>query len=307
MKIPTAVHRIQIWDPATGKMRQRFLFRHQMIVGGDPKSDLRLDELEGLVAKLDLAERQLDLLQDGRSVAVTPREIFTIGPYALLWTPIEFNLFKIKSYKILGALLLMGVVIFSGWIFGSEPVCSNLEVRLATQNWSTRGLTEEEQTLLEEIRRGLESARDSFRERSWVRLSSQIRDFENRLDERTQRRECRTDKGFRDLEFKMKRSMFREHLQQQEHNEALKVLEDLLQSGESKGLRGLKRELMKSARELFLEGYRKEDESPEEGAELKDRATEICQRIGYENCFEGVSEFNQKTEEVSSPRTEESN
>lgn len=298
MNFRFVLHRLQVWDPATGRMRQRFFLRSQIIIGGDPKSDLRLAGLDGIFAKIDFSEGDLDLLREGRSLKIMAKEIFTVGPYALLWTPIDSSFLSPWKYSLLGVAGLILAVGLYVLLRGSEPICNQLEVRLARQQWSGRPLEGEEQVLLSEVRSAVESARQALTEKNWVKLKSQIRDVDQRLDLSTQRGACRTDRAVRDLEFKMRRGLFREHLERRELSEALAILQEMISAGGKKGTIGLKRELLKSARELYLEGYRREDESADEGAEIKDRATEICTQLGYESCFEGVSELGTKPKEA---------
>jgi hypothetical protein len=291
MKFPLCLHRLQIWDPATGKMRQRFFFRPQIVIGGDPKSDLRLGDLEGIFAKIDFTAGDLDLLREGRSLKILPKEIFTIGPYAVLWMPLDAGILNRWKYSLGGTAGLFLAVCLFVFFKGSEAVCTQLEVRLARQQFTDRRLSEEEQRFLSEIRMSLESARLAFAEKSWIKLKAEIREMDEKLDAATQRRDCRTDKAVRDLEFKMRRSLFREHLEHRELAEALPILQEMISTTGSKGTSGLRRDLLRAARELYLEGYRREDESPDEGTEIKDRATEVCTQLGYESCFEGVNEL----------------
>jgi len=296
MKLPWIIHRLQIWDPSSGKMRQRFFFRNQIIIGGDPKSDLKLKDLEGLAAKVDFDLAEMDLLQEGRVVKIVAQEFFTVGPYALLWTPLSSAGVKAWQLTLAGAMALVMVTLIFAWRFGSAPVCRDVEFRLSRQQWSGHGLKGDDQKLLEQVRRSLDSSREALRDRNWVRLKVLLREADRNLDEQTQRQSCQTDRAFRDLEFKMWRSMFREALQRGDHLEAHQQLDEILRSGWKKGTKSLKREMLNSARELYLEGYRREDEAPEEGAELMDRSTEICVKLGFESCFEGIVELKKKAQ-----------
>lgn len=296
MRLPFCLHRLQIWDPATGKMRQRLFFRPQIVIGGDPKVDLRLSDLEGIFAKIDFMTGDLDLLREGRSLKILPKEIFTIGPYAVLWMPLNVGTFKRWRYSLFGLAGLLLSVFLYVLFKGSEAVCNQLEVRLARQQFTDRRLSEEEQRFMSEIRMSVDSARQAFTEKNWIKLKVQIREMDEKLEASTQRRECRTDKAVRDLEFKMRRGLFREHLEQRELSEALAILQEMISSTGSKGTSGLRRDLLRASRELYLEGYRREDESPDEGTEIKDRATEVCTQLGYESCFEGINELKPKAQ-----------
>jgi len=262
-----AIQLIRIWDSRTAKIRTHFFLRKEILIGADRSSHLRLKDVRGFEAKINFDTQTIRRLDQSDVEKLELGGIFQLGPYALHWRSFKFAEYSSRR-RLIGMILLLTFFLGSLiWLqFRESPQCP--AIGKISINF--------ERALREEI---------------YVKARVELNQLKQDYLSLTKSAACAEGVEAKKLEARFWTAVLQQSLDLKDANAvAQNFLELKKLSLKDRREQLLERRVIDLAREVYLDGYRAEDQDFEKGLELMEKAREICRAIHLPpDCFKGAS------------------
>lgn len=262
-----SLHRVRIWDSRSGRMRSSWTLKPQMMIGSDPKADLKLPQLKAFELRLDFIALSVDRLAEGSRSTLSASGLVEIPPYHL----------HVRSYPLRGRHLISAVslgLVLAG-IFGLSAWRAN---STALPPCEVRQLNSERQ----EIKRIQSNFRRLLKEGAFPPAQGELLSLKRLNLNLETFQKCQIRKLVSLMEGSLRRERFYGDLKAGQLQSALNLL--LEAEGAERDV--WERQFLSSLREKYLEAYRTEEEEPLESAERFSEIQELCQKLrGQSFCF----------------------
>ncbi len=284
------IHVLKIWNSQNAEIKFRVFFGKQVTVGSDRKANLKLSGIHGFEAQINFEESKLVWLERDAPEAIERDRIFQVGPYAILWSsyhPVQNTAVLWKSTLVASVLAL----IWMGTSLGSsEPHCSLLEKIVASGRWSGGGalLNPKENATLESLQKSSRSFKEALKEGAFVRARAELQAMRKGVATLTAPAACGVMAPIDEMELKFSRKLMGDYLKDDDVLGAAREWARMRQmEGPREGRSSVyERRLLAAARDLYMEGYRLEEEDTERAYELMERAREVCRTMNEgDECF----------------------
>jgi hypothetical protein len=278
---------LRLWRPSSRRIEQRIFIRNEVIFGSDKSSDIYLQDLEGLHARLDFRTSELHFLASGQMIHAEPGEIFQINGYVFQWK--EFRVWR-KPILTSAAMIFLGIGCLMGithFHHAREKIPSHCSPRAEAllRDQTDDSLSPSELSFLNTIREQKKSAVEAITEHQWVKASAEIHSLEQIL-RAEESQDCSLLHLISSVRLRFSKAIISEHLQNERINEAADELNRLRTLISDVDLTRLERRILRSTQKIFLTAYRLEEVDPMKADDLLERADRVCAILGYDpQCY----------------------
>lgn len=277
---------LSLWDPLKEKIRKKYFIKNEIIFGSDKDADVRLENTPGLMARLDCQTEELWFIADEKVETVKEGALFQMGEHVFQWKKINFLKTKWTRWFLM---LIPGMVLLS--LLCCFPVkqhfnCSEKALKIVSGSWGSSSAPDEHKAFFHEIHELKKSFEEALKKQGLMKARAELNGIKKILEKEQIPSECGGQTVLVKLEAKMSEKVARFFLKENNVLAASKELHRFKTTYASETLFSLEKRVLRSARKVYLEGYRLEEENPEKGEELMEQARQICLTLGQSSdCF----------------------
>jgi len=263
-------NRIRIWNPHSARVMEKWIFKKETLVGSDKKCGIKIKDLNGIKARLDFSQLEILNLDTGKVQPLVSGQIFQVDAFVFQWIEVDVSRYFNTTSLISAGSILFFLIAICFWDSKKEILCSPQAIQVSEGIW--RKSSPNTSILYE---RKL-SFRQALKEESWLRAKGELDSIREIISQMDAPASCKIDNALHSLEIEFSDKLIQKYIKEQNFSKAAFELKrvSVVVGGDRVGR--LLRKLMKVSKELYLSGYRLEDENSEKAHQLMDDAEAVC-------------------------------
>ncbi len=281
------IYLLRVWRPNKNKIFNRFFLKSEVLFGSDVSADIKLEQANGIIARLDCSSLEIIDLKSGQISKIESNELFQVGESVCQLR--EVSKIPVQSkWTITGLCASVLLLFFIHFLRGEKEKqsCSELAQNIQQGIYRYDGFNEDIQNSARRLAGYKSEFKQAIKEKQWVKARSELSSLFI-LFEDIETPHCSLLQAKEVLEGELSKNLISYYLREKNPKSAAEELAQYSQKYQNDSLLKLKSRILRLAKKQYYEGYRLEDENPAKGAELMEASQEICLLLGEtEKCFE---------------------